>query len=144
MTVPLDTLPTRAHPVRSSRWAWVALLLTPALGVLAVWMAFFVLGDENIRWWGSAIVLLLAFAPPAAGAVLGVRSALSGNRFGAHACAVAAAWFAFGVAFWYLANYPYNSESAVAPLWLGAVAAAVAGAAVEVWYRLRTPRSGMT
>ncbi len=141
MKVPLETLPTRTRPVRSSRWAWVALLLTPVLGVMAIWMAFFVLGDENISWWGSVIVLLLAFAPPVAGAVLGVRSALSRNPRGAHASAVAAAWLAFWFAFWYLANYPYNSESAAVPLWLSAVVAAVAGAAVEAWYRLRIKRS---
>lgn len=106
MTVPLTTLPTRSHPVRSSRWAWVALLLTPPLGALAIYSAFFVLGDENITWWGGVLVLLLAFGPPAVGAVLAARSALSGNRAGAHACAVAAAWWAFWIAFWYLANFP--------------------------------------
>jgi hypothetical protein len=114
--------------------------VTPVLGLLAIWMAFFVLGDESIKWWGSVIVLVLAYGPPAVGAALGVRSALSGSRSGAHAFAVATAWFAFWVAFWYLANYPYNSGSASVPLLLAAAAAAVAGAAVEAWYWLRTHR----
>jgi hypothetical protein len=139
MTVSLEKQPTRTRPVRSSRWAWVALLLTPGLGLLSILLVLFVFG-EDVSWWGSVIVLGLAYAPPAVGVVLGLRSALSGNRSGAHAFAVATAWFAFWVAFWYLANYPYNSESAAVPLWLGAVAAAVAGAGVEVWYRLRTHR----
>lgn len=103
-------------------------------------MGFFILGDENIKWWGDAIVLLLAFTPPVVGAVLGVRSALSGNRFGAHAAAVAGAWIGFWGAFWYLANYPYNSESSVVPAILAGVAAAVACAGVEAWYWLRSRR----
>lgn len=130
--------PTSARAVRSSRWAWVALVLTPPLGLLAIWMAFFVLGDENIKWWGSALVLLLAFGPPALGALLGARSAISGNHAGAHAGAVAAAWWAFWLAFWYLANYPYNSQSAAAPLGIAGAAACVASALVEMWYWRRT------
>lgn len=141
MTVSLESQPTRTRPVRSSRWAWVALLLTPVSGLLAIWLVLFVLG-EDVRWWGSVMVLLLAYAPPAVGLVVGVRSAVSGNRSGAQAFAVATGWFAFWVAFWYLANYPYNSESAAVPLWLAATAAVVAGAAVETWYWLRTHRAG--
>ena len=139
MTVSLERRTTATRPVRSSRWAWVALLLTPVLSLLAIWLGLFVLG-EDVAWWGSVVVLLLAYGPPAMGALLGVRSALSGNRSGAHAFAVATAWFAFWVAFWFLANYAYNSESAAVPLWLGAAAAVIAGAAVEMWYWLRTRR----
>jgi hypothetical protein len=143
MTVSMEKRPTHTRPVRSSRWAWAALLLTPPLGLLAIWLGLFVFG-EDVGWWGSVIVLLLAYAPPAVGGVLGVRSALSGNGSGAHALAVATAWFGFWVAFWFLANYPYNSESASVPLWLAAAAAAVAGAAVEAWYWLRSRHSVST
>jgi hypothetical protein len=139
MTVSLEKQPTRTRPVRSSRWAWVALLLTPVLGLLSISLVLFVHAFA-VSWWGGVLVLGLAYAPPAVAVVVGLRSALSGNRSGAHAFAVATAWFAFWVAFWYLANYPYNSGSAAVPLWLGAVAAAVAGAAVETWYWLRASR----
>lgn len=142
MTATLERPRTAPHPVRSSRLAWLALLLTPALGAVAIWMSFFVLGDENIKWWGELIVAVLVVAPPIAGLLLGVRSALSGNRLGAHAAAVAAAWLAFWIMFWYLANYPYNSESGAIPLSVAAVTAVVVGAGVEGWYRLRGRRSG--
>lgn len=94
-------------------------------------MSFFVLGDENIKWWGNLIVLLMVFAPPVAGVVLGVRSARSGNRGGTHAAAVAAALIAFAIMFWYAANYPYNGESGAMPMTLAAISAVLVAAAIE-------------
>ena len=138
MTVALKKAPAPRPPVRSSRWAWWALLLTLPVGALAVWMSFVVLGDENIKWWGNLVFAVMVLAPPLAGIVLGGRSALSGNRVGAHAGAIGAAWLGFWIVFWYLANYPFNSESGAVPLSLAAVAAIVMGAATETWYQLRS------
>ncbi len=120
----------------------MAMLLAPAVYVLAIWMAFFILGDENIKWWGDLIVLLMVLGPPLAGFALGIRSARSGNPMGAHASALAGAWTAFMGMFWYAANFPYNGESGVMPVVLGVITAAVAALAVELWYRLRGRHPG--
>jgi energy-converting hydrogenase Eha subunit A len=144
MTVMLERPPTRPRPVRSSRWAWSAILLTPVLSVLAIWMGFVVFGDENVKWWGDLIVLSIAFAGPVAAIALGIRSARSGNRLGVHATAVGAAWVAGVMMFWYAANYPYNSESGVVPALLGVVVALVVAAAIEAWYRFRRHGPGTT
>ncbi len=131
---------TPAPPIRSSRWAWLAILSAPVFAVLAIWMSFFVLGDENIKWWGDLIVLLLVFGPPLVGAVLGARSARSGSLPGVHAAALASSWVAFVIMFWLMANYPYNGESGVMPMSLGVISGVVLAAAVEGWYWLRTHR----
>jgi hypothetical protein len=130
---------------RTSRWAWCVLLLSPVLCVLAVWMSFFVLGDENINWWGELIVGVMVLAPPVAAALLGVRAARSGNRLGTHAAAVAGGWLTFLIMFWYAANYPYNGDSAVVPVTLGIISALLVAAAVEsVCYWLVDHHDGTT
>lgn len=128
-----------SHPVPSSQWAWLAILSSPVFAAVAIWMSFFVLGDENIRWWGDLIVLLLVFAPPLVGAVLGGRSARAGNLPGAHAAALASSWVAFVLMFWLMANYPYSGESGAMPILLAAITAVVVAAGVEGWYWVRTP-----
>jgi hypothetical protein len=143
MRVTVETPPkaaARPPRVRSSRWAWFLLLLSPVLCVAAIWMSFFVLGDEDIKWWGELIVMLMVFAPPVAAAVLGVRAGRSGNGLGTHAAAVAAASMAFVIMFWYLANYPYNGESGAMPLTLAVITAVLVAAATEggwYWFRSR-------
>ncbi len=99
------------------------------------------LGDENIKWWGDLIVLLMVFAPPLVGAVLGARSARSGNQPGMHAAALGGSWVAFIIMFWLMANYPYNGESGAMPISLGVITAVAVAAVVEGWYWLRKDRS---
>jgi peptidoglycan/LPS O-acetylase OafA/YrhL len=140
MTVMLERPQAPPAPVRSSWGAWVAIALSPVMYVVAIWMAFFVLGDEDIKWWGNLIVVLLLAAPPVTAIVLGARSARSGNRLGAHATALSVAWVSFVTAFWYAANYPYNGESLVMPTIWGILAAILLGAAVEGWDRLSNHR----
>lgn len=121
--------------VRTSRWAWVALLLSPVLCVLAIWMSFLVLGDEDIKWWGELVVAVMVVAPPGAAGLLGVRAGRSGNRLGMHAAAAAGGWLTFLLMFWYAANYPYNGESTVMPITLGIISAVLVAFAIEsVWY----------
>jgi hypothetical protein len=108
-------------------------------------MSFFVLGDENIKWWGNLIVILMVFAPPVVAAVLGVRAAQSGNRLGTHAAAVAGALMAFAIMFWYAANYPYNGESGAMPLTLATLTAVLVAAAVEgAWQWFSSHHHGTT
>lgn len=140
MTVTLDRPPTSSAHMRPSRGAWIAVVLSPVMFVVATWMGFFLLGDEDIKWWGDVIMGVLMAAPPVTALVLGIRSAMSGNRLGAHATAVAAAWVGFMATFMYAANYPYNGESLTMPAVLGAVAAIVLSSAVEVWDRSRRKR----
>jgi hypothetical protein len=86
---------------RWSRWAWVAVLLTPAGVILALVVSFVVAGfldvdlfesssltfGENTLAYGPAsIVTLIA---PTAGLVLGIRAAREGSRSGLVAAIVA-------------------------------------------------------
>ncbi len=99
------------------------------------------LGDENIKWWGDLIVLLMMFAPPLVGAVLGARSARSGNQPGVHAAAALGGWWvAFVITFWLMANYPYAGESGAMPIFLGVIIGVAVAAVVEGWYWLRKDR----
>ena len=139
--VPEGPSPSSTRPVPSSRWAWAAILSSPVFAALAIWMSFFVLGDENIRWWGDLIVLVLVFAPPLVGAALGARSARAGDLPGVHAAALASSWVAFVIMFWLMANYPYNGESGVMPISLAVITGAVVATGVESWYWLRRSRS---
>lgn len=136
VTLERETVAPPRRP-RSSRWAWVAALSSPVSCAVAIWMSFFVLGDENITWWGDVIVALMVFGPPVLAVVLGTRSGRSGNRLGDHASAVAAGWAGFLVTFWYAANYPFNGESGAVPLALGALAALALAGVVEALARRR-------
>lgn len=139
--VPERPSPLSTRPVPSSQWAWVAILSSPVFAALAIWMSFFVLGDENIRWWGDLIVLALVFAPPLVGAAIGARSARAGNLPGVHAAALASSWVAFVIMFWLMANYPFNGESGAMPISLSVITGVVAAAGVEGWYWLRRSHS---
>ena len=139
--VPERPSPLSTRPVPSSQWAWVAILSSPVFAALAIWMGFFVLGDENIKWWGDLIVLVLVFAPPLAGAAIGARSARAGNLPGVHAAALASSWVAFVIMFWLMANYPYNGESGAMPISFAVITGVVVAAGVEGWYWLRRSHS---
>jgi hypothetical protein len=106
MTVKLVRSAAPPAPVRSSRWAWIAASMSPVGCLVALWMAFFVLGDESITWWGDLVVIALVTGPPLAGMVLGVRSERSGNGLGTHALAACAAWLGFLLTFWYPRELP--------------------------------------
>jgi hypothetical protein len=138
---PEAVAPDPAPPIRSSRWAWLAIVASPAFAALAIWMSFFVLGDENIGWWGDVTVLLLVFAPPLVGAGLGARSARAGSQPGVHAVALGGAWIGLLLVFWVMANYPYSGESGLLPISYALITGAVVAAGVEGWYWLRVRRS---
>ncbi len=125
--------PATAH-LRSSRWAWVALLASVALYPLAVVVA---LANQDDDWLLGLVSLALALLPPVGGILLGVRSARTGNRLGGLATAIGSAWLTLIVAFFVGANYLWSGESLVSPNVLAVVLAVIVGGAVEaVWYRL--------
>lgn len=121
---------------RSARWAWLALLLSPVFAVLAIAVGFGM--GEDTKWWGDLIVVGLALVPPIAAFALGVWAARTGNRVGALAAAVGAAWLTFVIVFFVGANSVWTGESSVWPLTLAAIAGVLVGAAVEThWSRPR-------
>jgi hypothetical protein len=150
MTLQLERRPNRTRRLRTSRWAWLAVLSAPILLFLTL-VSIVQFHDPFEDWprWGDGALQLAVYAPAIAGALLGLRSAWSGNHFGAHAAAVAIAWLTCWIVFVYLVTGPYDFEPPGIPLRLSASAAVLAAAAVEAlywlrWWRLRrgeTPRT---
>lgn len=114
--------------VRSSRWAWSALLAAVVTYPLALVVA---LGNQEDEWLPNLISTALALLPPAGSVVLGIRSARTGNRLGGLAAAIGSAWLTLIVTFFVGANYLWSGESLVAPEVLAVVLAVIVGGAVE-------------
>ena len=111
------------------------MLGSPLSCALAIWMGFFVLGDEKITWWGDLVVIVLALLPPVTAVVLGARSGRTGNSLGALASAIAAAWLTFVVMFYVGANYIWAGEPGTGPAALAVSMALVAGGVEATWVR---------
>jgi hypothetical protein len=91
---------------------------------LAIWRA---LGDEYARWWDDLVVLAFTLLPPVTAVVLGARSGRTGNRLGAFASAIGAAWLTFVVMFYVGANYLWAGEPGTGPDVLAVSIALVVG-----------------
>ena len=126
-------------PVRSSRWAWAAMLASLAVYPLAIVVA---LGNQEDAWFPNLIATTLAILPPATGILLGVRSARSGNHLGGLATAVGSAWLTLIITFFVGANYLWSGESLVGPNALAIILAVLVAGAVEIaWNRAwKAPR----
>lgn len=120
--------------VRSSRWAWLALLVSLVVYPMAVAAA---LGQENTTV-GDFIFVALMLVPPVAGVLLGVRSARTGNRLGVLATAIESAWLTLIVTFFVGANHIWTGGRPLGPATLAIGLAMVVGGAVEAaGYRFR-------
>lgn len=109
----------------SSRPAWVAVLVAPFVIAGAVVIGFAI---ESWPWAADVVPLMLAATPILAGFALGLRSARTGNGYGALAAATAAAEALFIVMFLVGANaveFASDGTSALVGLASGAVAFAV-------------------
>lgn len=126
-------LPPNA-PMRSSRWAWLALLASIVVYPLAIVIA---LSAQEGQWWGDVSLIGLTLLPPIAAVVLGVQCGRTGNRLGALATETASAWMTLIVIFFVGANYVWTGESLYAPAALAiTMALVVVGAIIVGWHRL--------
>lgn len=115
MSVTVEKRPegTPTRPVRSARWAWVAVAFSPLGVIVAVAVMFGIANIVGVDLWSTEPLtaaesaeivgptMVVGFACPALGVVLGVRSARSGNRSGLVAAIVAAAML-LPLATWWL------------------------------------------
>ena len=125
----------RAPPVSvvpSSYGAWMAVMVSALFVALANWMAFAVRGDENIKWWGTLIAIVIAFGPPVAGIVMGLRVGRLGNSAGPVAAAGAGVWLLSVGLFTVLANF--FIEGVLGQPWVAALLAlALVAGIAEIW-----------
>ena len=123
----------------SSRPAWVAVSVAPFVIAAALVIGFAI---ESWPWAADVVPIMLAATPILAGFALGLRSARTGNGYGALAAATAAAEASFIVMFLVGANaveFASDGTSALVGLASGVAAFAVVEIAL---YRVSRRASG--
>lgn len=127
-------------PVRSSRWAWLAMLSIVLVFPLAVVVSFNTADFEhpsNSPDWGYLVFVVFVLLPFVAGVVLGVRSGRTGNPLGALAAAIGSAVITFVVTLNIGANFVWTGKSGNSGYSeaLGAILALIVAGAIGVAFR---------